>query len=117
MNIPTLVVLLASLAGPVGTLACLAFFSDLLRNIREQGGLANWQPWHVQLLTAGVSLVVPLIALAINTFVPAATLTTLEPLWAIIGTWAVAYLGQLGLFKLSKFLSARSGYNDYNVKG
>lgn len=116
INLPTFVVFLATLAGPAGTLALLAFFSDYIRNLREQGDMDGWKPWQVQLMVAAVTLVVPLIALAITTFVPQTTLAALEPLWAIIGTWAVAYLGTLGIFKLSKLTSGRS-VTVNNVRG
>ncbi len=116
-DLPKLVEFLSFIAGPAGTLAVFVFVSDLIRNVMEDGGLANWLAWHVQLLVLGLSLVIPVAALLIITFVPATVLASAEPFWAVIGTLSVAYLVQLGYFKLSKVADRLAAGSYVNPKG
>lgn len=86
--------LLAYLAGPAGALAWFLIVSNFIRNWRETGGLVTWPFWGVQALVLGLSLSVPIAALAAVQNLPEATFQALQPYWALIAVVSFAYVVQ-----------------------
>lgn len=106
MEFETLNELLVWVAGPAGTAACFVYVSNLVRNLREEGKLAEWSSWAVQLLTVGLSLAGPVAAYLVITYVPQDIIGQLQPFYGMIGALASSYLIQQGWYKLTKNDSA-----------
>lgn len=102
VNYLNFVAFLSWLAGPAGSVAWFVAVSSFVRNLREQGGLANWTFWQVQLAVAAVSFLPPFGALALVRYVPLENLEAVQPWWALVAALAVAYLVQQGYYLATK---------------
>lgn len=97
------------LSGPVGAVAWFIFVSNLVRNAREDDALKNWTSWQVQHFVAGVSLVVPVGAILVNTYVSPDVLAGIQEYYAAISAIAIAYLGQQAWYKATKYDGGNPG--------
>jgi hypothetical protein len=102
MNIPNLTTIIAFLAAPASAFAVFMYASNLFRNLRSEGHLTSFSPWALQIITAGVPLVLCAAAMVIVQTVPPSTLIGLEPYWQLVAIVAMSYIGQQVWYKNSK---------------
>jgi hypothetical protein len=113
--------LLAWLAGPLGVAAWMMYFSKWVRNIKDptvelppfqakiSTYLNNMTPFGLQAFVLVGSLIVPIIAKVILTFVPQDTLAQLQPVWEFIALLCIGYFSQQVAFRRAKMTDRIDG--------
>ena len=100
-DLTSLTAVLAALMAPAGITAWMLYVSNWFRNATANGTVKFDAPWKVQLAVAAASILPPVAAFLITTYVPAATLASASPTYAFFSTVALAYLVQQGWFALT----------------